>query len=292
MEGSVTGGGSLYNPYLRGIHDANGVLLADTADDNGGAVYNSRVTFTPEEDAVYYVAAAGALSAYGYHTGTYTVSVTDVTDGVPDDYEAGTGTSGTVAVGGSTTGDIEFDGDRDWFAVDLEADKTYRINLDGSRTRDGYLRDPYLRGIHDANGDRLAGTSDDNSGRVGSNSRVYFAAEEAGAYYVVAGAIGELEGHLHAVGERGRGRLRGRDRDERRGGGGKLDDGRDRDGGGTATGSQWSSRRARATGSTWRARPPGPAPCGTRICAVSMTRTATSSPARRTTTAAWVTTAG
>ena len=140
LEGLWTGGGTLYNSYLRGIHDANGVLLADTTDNNGGAVYNSRVTFTPEEDAVYYVAAGGYVSSYnGYQAGTYTLFVTDVTDGVPDDYEAGTGTSGTVEVGGLVMGEIETGGDRDWFAVTLEADKIYRIDLNG---RTGRLTSP------------------------------------------------------------------------------------------------------------------------------------------------------
>ena len=194
LEGSWTGGGTLYNSYLRGIHDANGVLLADTTDNNGGAVYNSRVTFTPEEDAVYYVAAGGYVSSYsGYQAGTYTLFVTDVTDGVPDDYEAGTGTSGTVEVGGLVMGEIETGSDRDWFAVTLEADKIYRIDLKGDDTGHGTLRDPYLRGLHDADGNLLPGTTADYGG-AGRNSRVEFTADDAGTYYVATGALGEGEG--------------------------------------------------------------------------------------------------
>ena len=147
LEGSVTGGGtpvqlvpSRYPRRERGTpcrHDGQ----------HGGAVYNSRVTFTPEEDAVYYVAAGGYVSSYnGYQAGTYTLFVTDVTDGVPDDYEAGTGTSGTVEVGGSVMGEIETGGDRDWFAVELEAGTAYLIDLKGSPTGSGTLRDPYLYG--------------------------------------------------------------------------------------------------------------------------------------------------
>ncbi len=194
LEGSWTGGGTLYNPYLRGVHDADGLLLPGTTDNNGGAVYNSRVTFTPEEDAVYYVAAGGYVSSYnGYQAGTYTLFVTDVTDGVPDDYEAGTGTNGTVAVGGSVMGEIETGGDQDWFAVTLEADKIYRIDLKGDDTGHGTMRDPYLRGLHDADGNLLPGTTADDGG-TDWNSRMEFTADDAGTYYVAAGAGGTWEG--------------------------------------------------------------------------------------------------
>ena len=194
LEGSWTGHGTLRDPYLRGLHDADANLLPGTTDNNGGAVYNSRVTFTPEEDAVYYVAAGGYVSSYyGYQAGTYTLFVTDVTDGVPGDYEAGTGTSGTVEVGGLVMGEIETGGDRDWFAVTLEADKIYRIDLKGDDTGHGTLRDPYLRGLHDADGNLLPGTTADYGG-AGRNSRVEFTADDAGTYYVAAGALGEGEG--------------------------------------------------------------------------------------------------
>ena len=105
--------------------------------------------FTPTETATYYVAAG----AYGRDTGTYALSVSEVP---ADDYAAGTGTSGAVTVRGSVTGGIDYEGDRDWFAVDLQAFYTYRIELKGADTEDGTLSDPYLRGIHDANGNLLS----------------------------------------------------------------------------------------------------------------------------------------
>ena len=185
LEGASTGNGTLYNPYLYGVHDAEGVLIAGTTDDNGGVGYNSRVTFTAADTGAYYVAAG----AGGNWEGAYTLSVTEV----PDDFAAGIGTSGAVAVGGSATGDIEFEGDQDWFAVTLEAGRTYRIDLEGSPTGNGTLRDPYLYGVHDAKGDLIAGTTDDNGGE-GRNSWVDFTAQDAGAYYVAAGAQAYWEG--------------------------------------------------------------------------------------------------
>ena len=185
LEGSPTSAGTLSNPYLRGIHDAAGELIAGTTNNNGGTGTNSRVTFTATEDATYYVSAG----AYQSLAGTYTLSVEEV----PDDFTAGTDTAGTVMVDGSTTGEIELTGDRDWFAVELEAGKIYRFDLEGSPTDAGSLSNPYLRGIHDADGNLIAGTTNNNGG-TGNNSRVTFTATEDATYYVSAGAHGSSTG--------------------------------------------------------------------------------------------------
>ena len=287
LEGASTGNGTLYNPYLYGVHDAEGVLIAGTTDDNGGVGYNSRVTFTAEDAGTYYVAAG----AGGNWEGAYKLSVAEVTD----DFEATTQTTGTVEVDGSATGEIETGGDRDWFAVTLEAGRTYRIDLEGSWTGAGTLYNPYLYGVHDANGDLIPGTTDANSGE-GANSRVMFTAADTGAYYVAAGAGGNWEGaytlsveDVEDVPDD----FEATTQDHRHGGGGRLGDGRDRDlwrprlVRGDARGGQDLPDRPR-----WRAGGPGPAPCTTRICTGSTTRMATSSPARRTTTAARAPTAG
>ena len=188
LKGSGTGDGALRDPYLRGVYDADGDLIAGTTNDDGGAGYNSRVSFTPTANGTYYVAAG----AYGAGEGAYTLSVGDVED-VPDDFAAGIGTTGAVAVGGSATGDIETRGDSDWFRVNLDADKTYRIDLEGLVTWAGTQRDTYLFGIHDADGNLIPGTANDDGG-LGWNSRVYFEAPAAGAYYVAAGAYGNATG--------------------------------------------------------------------------------------------------
>ena len=147
--------------------------------------------FNVPESGTYYVVAKGGsdISDAQAYTGTYTLSVTEATD--TDDYAADPATTGTVAVGGSVEGSIDLPGDQDWFAVELEAGKTYRFDLEGSRTSDVKLSDPYLRGIHDAGGERIANTTDDDSGE-GRNSRVYFTPNEDATYdatyYVAAGA--------------------------------------------------------------------------------------------------------
>ena len=185
LEARPTGPSTLRNPYLRGIYDANGELIDGTTNDNGGVSYDTRVFFSPEEDATYYVSAGG----YSNRTGTYTLRVTEI----PDDYAADLATTGTVVVDGSATGHVEYRGDTDWFAVTLETGKAYRFDLKGSPTGGGNLYDPYLRGIYDANGDRIDGTTDDDGG-VGLNSRLTFTPDEGATYYVSAGAYGNHVG--------------------------------------------------------------------------------------------------
>ena len=187
LKGRSTGDGTLKDPYLRGVHDDNGVLLDGTRNDDGGVGRNSRVVFTAPADATYYLA-AGALAAGALldRKGTYALSVTEV----HDDFVAGTGTSGTLEVGGSATGEIDYRGDRDWFAVTLEAGKGYRFDLKGEPTGDGTLPYPYIRGIYDADGDRIDSIAGAYS-NFGSNprySRMDFVAPADDTYYVSAEA--------------------------------------------------------------------------------------------------------
>ncbi len=187
LEGSVTDAGTLGDPHLSGIFDSDGTQLPDTTDGNSGAGRNSRLTFTPTEGGTYYVAAGGSGN---YNTGTYQLSVIDVTEGVADDYSADENTSGRVAVGGSTRGLVEYKGDVDWFAVTLEGGTNYQIDVKGNAWWGDYggtLEDPYLYGIHDAGGNFLPRTKVGDGGD-GGNSRLWFKPDTGGTYYVAAGA--------------------------------------------------------------------------------------------------------
>ena len=174
--------GSLVSPNIYGVYTADGTKIVGGGPTAGRP---KRLQVTPEEDGTYYVQ-TGARRDY---VGIYTLSVTDLSDPPTDDYADDIDTEGTVAVGGSATGNIEVGSDEDWFAVTLEADKTYRFDLKGSPTGDGSLPDPVLRGIYDADGERLPGTGNDNYiGDEGRNSAVYFTADDSGTYYVAAAA--------------------------------------------------------------------------------------------------------
>ena len=211
LRGRPTDDGTLSDPYLRGIHDAQGNLLSGTTNDDWGGTYNSRVTFTASESGTHYIA-AGAFSS---RQGTYELAVTDNSPSAPApeppatplpqttpqtgsepagaDLAAGPSTTGRVAVGETATGNIESAGDRDWFAVELVAGRTYTIDLRGTPTGDGTLSDPYLRGIHDAQGNLLSGTTNDDWGGT-YNSRVTFTATESGIHYIAAGAFSSRQG--------------------------------------------------------------------------------------------------
>ena len=71
LKGSPTGDGTLFDPDLRGIYNNKGRFIRGTTDDDGTG-FNSRETFTPDQDGTYYVAAGG----HGREQGTYTLSVT------------------------------------------------------------------------------------------------------------------------------------------------------------------------------------------------------------------------
>lgn len=74
--GAPTGNGTLADPYILGIYNATGAVIAGTADDDSGTGANAMVSFTAPATGKYFVAAG----AYGSNLGTYAVSVQETTD--------------------------------------------------------------------------------------------------------------------------------------------------------------------------------------------------------------------
>ena len=177
MEGAPTGFGSLLDPFVRVI-GPTGVLVAD---DDGGVGFNARLVFTPTITGNYTVF-AGESGDNG--TGTYRLTVE------ADDFRStleGNGALGALSVGATgATGTINYIGDRDLFAVTLNAGTQYFIDLEGAPTTQGTLTDAFLRGVHDAAGTLLSGTADDDGG-VGANSRMIFTPTATGSYFISAG---------------------------------------------------------------------------------------------------------
>ena len=179
LEGSPTDRGTLDDPYLRGIYYDRD-LVPGTANDDGGAGLNSCVEFLAPESGAYYIAAG----AYSFRTGSYRVSVEEVAD----DHPAGPDTAALVAVDGSVTGMVDYGGDVDWFAVELVAGRHYRIDLEGTSTGQGFLEDPRLYGLFDADGNPVEGAGSDDDSGEGYNSRLEFSAPGTATYHIAAGA--------------------------------------------------------------------------------------------------------
>jgi Ca2+-binding RTX toxin-like protein len=90
-------------------------------------------------------------------------------------------------VGGGAAGALQPAGDRDWFAVTLQAGATYTISETGQHGSGGTLGDPYLY-LHDASGAVIAQDDDIVSGS-NPDSQIVFTPTVGGTYYVEAGAF-------------------------------------------------------------------------------------------------------
>ena len=175
------GGGSspLNAPNLDAVHDPDGQRISNSGGYDGGHAIGF---FVPSQHGTYYF----SVNDFYDNVGGYSVAVSEVTD----DFSADVDTAGTVRVGGSVSGEIQFDGvndgrpdDEDWFAVNLEAGTTYQIDLNGVSSGAGSLPSPRLLGIRDSSGVRLGGTANNNGGQ-GNDSRKRFTPDQDGTYYI------------------------------------------------------------------------------------------------------------
>ena len=96
---------------------------------------------------------------------------------------------GQVNAGGSSTGNVDFLGDRDWFRVQLVGGTKYTINLQGQQGNVGTLEDPYLR-LHSSTGATL-GENDDISAGVQRDSQFGFTPTSTGTYHIEAGSYND-----------------------------------------------------------------------------------------------------
>lgn len=212
LKGAPSGRGTLADPYLKGIYDANGAIVHSGNDDSGGL--ESRISFVPTGTGTYYIAAG----AFGSHTGTYQISIPSAQlssggggqsassnilfscpanisttwvaseeGGADFGSSPGAGRLGIVGSDGIGRGSINGSGDQDWFMVQLTAGQSYRIELKGAPSGRGTLADPYLRGIYDGNGALIHSGNDDSGGL---ESQIHFIPSATGTYFVSAGAYG------------------------------------------------------------------------------------------------------
>ena len=187
LQGTQTGAGTLANPTLR-LHGNSGSLLAENDDIAGASNRDAQLIFTPSATGNYFLAAGASGDLAG---GSYRLSVSAAapSDDYADTLTDASAPIGSLAIGASINGIIEVAADRDWVRVQLVAGTSYAIDLQGSGGGAGALADPLLR-LHAANGALLA-ENDDFDAAVNTSSRLTFAANVTGAYYLQAGAFAD-----------------------------------------------------------------------------------------------------
>lgn len=104
-----------------------------------------------------------------------------------DDFSANTGTTGSIAPGGLVSGVINAPADSDWFAITLQAGRSYTINLRGVS-----LSDPILA-VRDSQGSFLV-ENDDTIPDTNLNSRLQFSPKSSGTYFLDVRGFGNLTG--------------------------------------------------------------------------------------------------
>ena len=186
LEGADTGRGTLVDPAITFLLTAIGDTISESGGSDSGVGKNDRTIYTPSMSGTYYVDVSSGTTA----TGTYTLSVivlgANGASEADNDCPNHGSTTCRVDVGASATGNIGASSDSDWFRVELEADKTYQIDMEGGDTNGGTLVNPELLDITDSEGDTIADTGNDDIDGDNFNSQITFTPTEAGRYYLVA----------------------------------------------------------------------------------------------------------
>jgi len=162
---------------LLSLRNQTGALITQNDDSDGSS--NAAIVFTATNTGTYYLDAGAYDNA---STGRYQLLATRR---VSDQYAANTGTTGTIAVGGSISSTIDSRSDHDWFKITLTAGKNYLFNLNKSGSRG--LADPLLN-LRNSSGAIIA-SNDDANGTV--NSEIAYTATSSGTYFLDAGAYAD-----------------------------------------------------------------------------------------------------
>lgn len=174
----IAAANGLSNPLLY-LRDGNGVAVA-VNDNNDGL--DSQIRFTASQSGMYFLDVQDATKGYG----KYTVSAQ-----ADDDHAATVKTAAILDLASSAgvSGRIDFGGDVDWIAVDLELNQTYGVHVFGTESGKGLtLADPRLLGIYDAKGVMVHNSGNDDHGDS-RDSYLRFSAQAAGRYFIaVAGS--------------------------------------------------------------------------------------------------------
>lgn len=163
---------------MLGIYDAQGNQLAFNDDANGSL--NSALRFVPQASGDIFVEARG-YSAEA--TGAYRLGVS--AEAIPaDDAGGDASTRARASAGRTTNGNIEYEGDVDWYRFAARSGNRYQITLNAAA--ENGLGDPVLRVIG-ADGADLA-MNDDGDGSL--NSALEFTPTANGDVFIEASGYG------------------------------------------------------------------------------------------------------
>jgi hypothetical protein len=183
--------------HIGGLYDATGTMIAGTTNYSGGIGRDARIWYEATETGTYFVS-AGIGPGVNPDPNDRHVTVTVADDW--DDHPADITTTARVAPGGSIGAEIDELDDVDWIAVDMQAGRTYGINIlggDSTRFASGASipLNTRLDGIFDATGARVAGpdSGDDRDVLTG------FTATTTGTYYVAVGSEGTARDGLYTL---------------------------------------------------------------------------------------------
>ena len=187
---SLSGGG---NPdSLLTLRDSSGAMLV-TDDDGGDGTY-SLINYTATTAGTYFVDAGTFAGGGQSSSGTYHLSIAAVLPAGSDSLAASAATTGALALGGSIDGNIDTNGDHDWYAITLTAGQTYIFRTGSTTpltgTNPAGAVDTILA-LRDSSGVQLV--TNDDSGEY-SYSAIRFTASTTGTYYLDVGGFGSATG--------------------------------------------------------------------------------------------------
>jgi hypothetical protein len=189
-------GNTLENSIIGGIYDSNGTFIANTYNDNASLItLDAKTVLTAETSGDYFIEVKSDSNA----TGSYSVNVKEIDPASIDadaettalsDSNNTTVTATNSKVFSIENSSIDYVGDTDWFAYELEEGVTYNFNMAGLSSESGTLFNTYINGIYNSLGQKIENTNNARGGS-GNDAKVTFTAEESGTFYLEAASLYE-----------------------------------------------------------------------------------------------------
>ncbi len=176
LDAIADAGADAIDPML-GLYDAQGNQLAFNDDANG---LNSALHYAPAASGEIFVEARAFNEQ---STGGYRLNVTAAPT-PPDDAGNDASTRARLTPGRSVNGDLEYEGDFDWYRLSVRQGQRYTITMNGA---DGGVTDPLLR-VLDRDGNELAYNDDSETSL---NSSLQYIPRDNGEVFVEARAYAD-----------------------------------------------------------------------------------------------------